>query len=199
MLVWTTIVPSFGESRRAPPSLSPSIGRPITFQSNPPRSRSTPPSALQWLGEDEAFLRLQHDARRLMALQTTLTKVTGGLDVRAVRLDGTTLCVTVTGPAMAARLRQIEPLAVATLRQQGWAVEKLRSRSRPPEPVANPPIARPKPPAAATAALQSLALRLEASPLRLGVLKLAQATSQSRAQGAGSDRDGDSKQTSVQA
>lgn len=199
MLERASIVAPFGEARRAPPTLSPSIGRPITFQSNPPRSQGTPPSALQWLGEDEAFRRLQHDARRLMALQTTLTEVTGGLDVRAVRLDGMTLCVTVTGPSMAARLRQIEPLAIATLRQQGWAVEKLRSRSRAPEPVANPPVARPKPPAAAAAALQSLALRLEASPLRSGVLKLAQATSQSRAHGAGSDRDGDSKQTSVQA
>jgi len=199
MLDWGTIVPSFGEARRAPPTFSPSIGRAITFQSRPSDARSTPPSALQWLGEDDAFQRLQHDARRLMALQATLAKVTGGLDVRAVRLDGTTLCVTVTGPSMAARLRQIEPLAIATLRQEGWAVEKLRSRSRPPEPVANPPVARPKPPAAAVAALQSLALRLEASPLRSGVLKLAQATSQSRAHGAGSERDGDSKQTSVQA
>jgi hypothetical protein len=194
MLDWAAIVPSFGEARRAPP-----IKRPITFQSKPPRSGSTPPSALQWLGEDEAFRRLQHDARRLMALQTTLAEVTGGLDVRAVRLDGTTLCVTVTGPAMAARLRQIEPLAVATLRQQGWAIDKLRSRSRAPEPIMDASVPRPRPPAAAAAALQSLALRLEASPLRSGVLKLAQATSQSRAQGAGSDRDGDSKQTSVQA
>jgi hypothetical protein len=199
MLVRAAIVPSFGEARRALPIPLPSIGRPIAFQSNPPRSRSTPPSALQWLGEDEAFRRLQHDARRLMALQTTLTEITGSLDVRAVRLDGTTLCVTVTGPSMAARLRQIEPLAIATLRQQGWAVEKLRSRSRTPEPVANPPVARPKPPAAAAAALQSLALQLEASPLRSGVLKLAQATSQSRAHGVGSVREGDSKQTSVQA
>ena len=134
-----------------------------------------------------------------MALQTALTEVTGGLDVRAVRLDGTTLCVTVTGPAMAARLRQIEPLAVATLRQQGWAVEKLRSRNRAPDPVTDPPVIRPSPPAAAAAALRSLAQRLEASPLKSGVLKLAQATSQSRAHGAGSARDGDSKQTSVQA
>lgn len=134
-----------------------------------------------------------------MALQATLSHVTGGLDVRAVRLDGTTLCVTVSGPSMAARLRQIEPLAIATLRQQGWAVDKLRSRSRPPEPLVNPPAARPRPPAGAVAALQSLARQLEASPLKSGVLRLAQATSQSSAHGAGSDREGDSKQTSVQA
>ena len=127
MLDWGTIVPSFGEARRAPPTFSPSIGRAITFQSRPSDARSTPPSALQWLGEDDAFQRLQHDARRLMALQATLAKVTGGLDVRAVRLDGTTLCVTVTGPSMAARLRQIEPLAIATLRQQG-----PRARRKPP-------------------------------------------------------------------
>ena len=175
------------------------MGQKITFQSRPPRAQSTPPSALQWLGEDEAFRRLQHDARRLLELQTTLAQVTGGLDVRAVRLDGTTLCVTVTGPAMAARLRQIEPLAVATLRQQGWTIDKLRSRSRAPDPVTDPPVARPRPPADAAAALRSLAQRLEASPLKSGVLKLAQATSQSRAHGAGSERDGDSKQTSVQA
>jgi len=199
MLDWGTIVPSFGESRRAPPTFSPSIGRAITFQSRPSDARSTPPSALQWLGEDDAFQRLQHDARRLMALQATLAQVTGGLDIRAVRLDGRTLCVTVTGPAMAARLRQFEPLVIATLRQQGWAIDKLRSRSRTPEPVADAPAARPRPPAAAAAALQLLAQQLEASPLKLGVLKLAQATSQSRAHGAGSDRDGDSKQTSVQA
>jgi len=134
-----------------------------------------------------------------MALQTTLSEVTGGLDVRAVRLDGTTLCVTVTGPAMAARLRQIEPLAITTLRQHGWVVEKLRARSRTPEPIMDAPAARPRPPAAAAAALQALALQLESSPLRSGVLKLAQATSQSRAHGAGSVREGDSKQTSVQA
>jgi hypothetical protein len=199
MLGQGAIVPSFDESRRTTPSISPSIGRLITFQSRPPGTQNTPPSALQWLGEDDAFRRLQHDARRLMALQATLAQVTGGLDVRAVRLDGTTLCVTVTGPSMAARLRQIEPLAIATLCQQGWVIEKLRSRSRVPGPVADPPVARPRPPAAAAAALRSLAQRLEASPLKSGVLKLAQATSQSRAQGAGSDRDGDSKQTSVQA
>jgi hypothetical protein len=199
MLVRAAIVPSFGETRRAASVLSPAIGGTITFQFRPPGSQNTLPSALQWLGEDDAFRRLQHDARRLMTLQATLAQVTGGLDIRAVRLDGTTLCVTVTGPAMAARLRQFEPLVIAMLRQQGWAIDKLRSRSRTPEPVADAPAARPRPPAAAAAALQLLAQQLEASPLKLGVLKLAQATSQSRAHGAGSDRDGDSKQTSVQA
>jgi hypothetical protein len=121
------------------------------------------------------FRRLHHDAKRLMALQATLAQATAGLDVRAVRLDGTTLCVTVSGPSMAARLRQIEPGAVAALRQAGWIIDHLRVRSRTPEPIPDPPTARPRPPAGAASALQALAQSLDESSLKSGVNRLANA------------------------
>ena len=113
-----------------------------------------------------------------MALQVVLAQATAGLDVRAVRLDGNRLCVTVSGPSMAARLRQIEPATVALLRQQGWAIDSLRVRSRTPEPIPEPLAARPRPPAGAAGALQALAQTLDDSALKSGVSRLARALRQ---------------------
>ncbi|NBS97321.1 MAG: hypothetical protein EBT08_14455 [Betaproteobacteria bacterium] len=113
-----------------------------------------------------------------MALQVVLAQATAGLDVRAVRLDGNRLCVTVSGPSMAARLRQIEPATVALLRQQGWAVDSLRVRSRTPEPIPEPQAVRPRPPAGAAGALQALAQTLDESALKSGVSRLANALRQ---------------------
>jgi len=113
-----------------------------------------------------------------MALQAVLAQATAGLDVRAVRLDGNRLCVTVSGPSMAARLRQIEPATVALLRQQGWTIDSLRVRSRTPEPVPEPQAVRPRPPAGAAGALQALAQTLDDSALKSGVNRLANALRQ---------------------
>jgi hypothetical protein len=139
--------------------------------SNGPRAPAR--AAADWLGEDQAFARLHHDAQRLSAIHAALSRATGGLDIRPVRLDEGTLCVTVTGPAMAARLRQVEPSTVSALRQDGWAVAKLRIRARPAaQPPAPPPTPRQPIPPAVRQALATLAERVSDAQLQAGLRAL---------------------------
>ncbi|MFA5664222.1 DciA family protein [Castellaniella sp.] len=95
------------------------------------RARASATQPLQWLAHHPQAASLLHVARELLALENDMMPVlprTLGRHVRVASLEGGMLALRASGPAQAARLRQITPAIVRQLQSREWPVTDIMIR-----------------------------------------------------------------------
>jgi hypothetical protein len=135
-----------------------------------PRSRH----AISWLRAEPGFAALGEQAQRLAALQQDVQQALPGWALTVIALERETLVLGAAHAAMAARLRQVGPSLMQTLRARGWTVGKVRFKPQwrpdPPLPQRAPKQA---PGAAAVARITALSTAVSDPRLRAALERLA--------------------------
>jgi len=85
-----------------------------------------PVSALDWLHSDPSFASVGEQARALESLTALVRGVLAGQPVSVIAYDRDRVVIGAAHAAWAARIRQVEPSLLATLRGAGWAVNSIR-------------------------------------------------------------------------
>jgi hypothetical protein len=130
--------------------------------------------AIAWLRTEPGFARLGEQAARLAGLQQDLTRCMPALALTVVALERDTLVVGAAHAAVAARVRQLEPTLVASLRRCGWKIDRIRFKPQW-RPGAAAPVhaAKTSPGPAAIAGIAALSERIEDPRLKAALRRMA--------------------------
>ena len=150
--------------------------RPTTRKNQPSQNRgkSTGKSAVDWLSNDHQFSLLIQTQAKLASIQADLNQHLSLRGLQVASIESQTLTLIASGAAQASKLRQVEPIILARLRQIGVDCSRINVRPQLVFPAVKAPAIDPRQPISDQAAvdLATNITKLDDGPVKQALTNL---------------------------